>query len=104
PTAFRMWRRGEGNANGADGTAVEPGVLGGRYVEAGREVVYRVRRLWAGLGVSFLAGNLSGLLGIGGGVFKVPGLRLLCGVPIRAAAATSNFMIGVTAAASAFLY
>ena len=51
-----------------------------------------------------MAGVLSGLLGIGGGVFKVPAINLLCGVPIKAAAATSNFMIGVTAAASAFLY
>jgi uncharacterized membrane protein YfcA len=56
------------------------------------------------LGISFIAGNVSGLLGIGGGVFKVPALHLACGVPIKAAAATSNFMIGVTAAASAFLY
>ena len=37
-------------------------------------------------------------------MFKVPALHLLCGVPIKAAAATSNFMIGVTAAASATLY
>ena len=44
------------------------------------------------------------LFGIGGGVFKVPALHLVCGVPIKAAAATSNFMIGVTATASAFLY
>jgi uncharacterized protein len=57
-----------------------------------------------GLGISFIAGNLSGLLGIGGGVFKVPALHLACGVPIKAAAATSNSMIGVTATASAFLY
>jgi uncharacterized membrane protein YfcA len=105
PTALLMWRREEADPNGDPSElAVEPGALGGRYVDAGREVVYRVRRLWAGLGISFLAGNLSGLLGIGGGVFKVPALHLLCGVPIRAAAATSNFMIGVTAAASAFLY
>jgi hypothetical protein len=66
--------------------------------------VYQIRRLWAGLGISFVAGNLSGLLGIGGGVFKVPALHLACRVPIKAAAATSNFMIGVTATASAFLY
>jgi uncharacterized membrane protein YfcA len=108
PTAALMWRRGEadsGDAGDQAEPAADPGTLGGRYVErAGVAVVYRVRRLWAGLGVSFLAGNLSGLLGIGGGVFKVPALHLLCGVPIRAAAATSNFMIGVTAAASAFLY
>ena len=60
--------------------------------------------LWAGLGISFIAGIMSGMLGIGGGVFKVPALHLLCRVPIKAAAATSNFMIGVTATASAFLY
>ncbi len=54
--------------------------------------------------MSFVAGVMSGLLGIGGGVFKVPALHVLCGVPIKAAAATSTFMIGVTAAASAFLY
>ncbi len=70
----------------------------------GQKVYYRIQRLWAGLGISFIAGNLSGLLGIGGGVFKVPALHLACGVPIKAAAATSNFMIGVTATASAFLY
>ena len=43
-------------------------------------------------------------MGIGGGIFKVPALNLVCHVPMKAAAATSNFMIGVTAAASAFLY
>ena len=80
--------------------------LAGRYFDPrrGREIVYQIRRLWAGLGISFIAGNLSGLLGIGGGVFKVPALHLACEVPIKAAAATSNFMIGVTATASAFLY
>ena len=82
------------------------GRLGSRYVDPadGRTVAYRVRNLPGGLGVSFAAGGVSGLLGIGGGVFKVPALHLLCGVPMKAAAATSNFMIGVTAAASAFLY
>jgi uncharacterized protein len=82
-----------------------PSALGASYVDpSGGAVSYEVERLPAGLAVSFLAGNLSGLLGIGGGVFKVPALHLLCGVPIKAAAATSNFMIGVTAVASAFLY
>jgi uncharacterized protein len=109
PTAAIMWWRPEPAANlteSGEPVAVDPGELGGSYLDTmtGRRVVYGVRRLWAGLGVSFLAGNLSGLLGIGGGVFKVPALHLACGVPIRAAAATSNFMIGVTAAASAFLY
>jgi uncharacterized membrane protein YfcA len=106
PTGVVMWLRGAEARAGQATESADPGELGGRYVEeaSGRPVTYRVRRLWAGLGVSFAAGNLSGLLGIGGGVFKVPALHLLCGVPIKAAAATSNFMIGVTAAASAFLY
>lgn len=108
PTAILMWRgrRGSAEAQPKAGSDESLGALGARFEEPaeGRTVAYRVRRLWGGLGVSFLAGNVSGLLGIGGGVFKVPALHLLCGVPIKAAAATSNFMIGVTAAASAFLY
>jgi uncharacterized membrane protein YfcA len=107
PVALLMWiGRTKDEGVGPVAEADDPGLLGGSYVDEaeGREVVYRVRRLGAGLGISFVAGNLSGLLGIGGGIFKVPALALLCGVPIKAAAATSNFMIGVTAAASAFLY
>lgn len=82
------------------------GLLGGAYDDAaaGGRVSYRMRRLPAALGVSGAAGALSGLLGVGGGVFKVPALHLFCGVPMKAAAATSSFMIGVTAAASAVLY
>jgi hypothetical protein len=51
-----------------------------------------------------LAGGLSGLLGIGAGAFKVPALDLAMGLPIKVSTATSNFMIGVTAAASAGVY
>jgi uncharacterized membrane protein YfcA len=53
---------------------------------------------------SLVAGNLSGLLGIGGGLIKVPVMNMISGVPMKAATATSNFMIGVTAVASAFIY
>ncbi|HEY4643186.1 MAG TPA: sulfite exporter TauE/SafE family protein [Bacteroidota bacterium] len=70
----------------------------------GEEIRYRVVRVPAGLGASFFAGGISGLLGVGGGIIKVPAMNLLCGVPIKAAAATSNFMIGVTALASVFIY
>lgn len=69
-----------------------------------QRVDYQVRRLPLGLGLSFIAGNLSGLLGIGGGAIKVPAMVLLMGVPMRVASATSNFMIGVTAVASAYIY
>jgi uncharacterized protein len=80
----------------------DPGRLGGRYHddESGREVVYRVKRLPVGLSVSWLAGYISGAFGIGGGILKVPVLNVWCGVPLRAAAATSGLMIGVTAVAS----
>jgi uncharacterized membrane protein YfcA len=84
----------------------EPGALAGafRSPRTGELVRYRARRLPVGLAVSFLAGNVSGLLGVGGGFLKVPAMRLGMEVPTRVAAATSNFMIGVTAAASAVIY
>jgi len=87
-------------------TSIERGPFGGRYYEheTGQEVVYRTRRLPAALGVSLVAGSISGLLGIGGGILQVPALNAWCGVPLRAAAATSAIMIGITAAASAPLY
>jgi hypothetical protein len=65
---------------------------------------YGVRNMAPASFVSFFAGSLSGLLGIGGGVVQVPVMNLLCGVPMKAAAATSNFIIGVSAAASAYVY
>ncbi len=65
---------------------------------------YEVNNLPLGMGASFFAGNVSGLLGVGGGVIKVPTMYLLMGVPLKIAAATSNFMIGVTATAGAFVY
>jgi uncharacterized membrane protein YfcA len=85
---------------------VDPGLLGGRYYEyeSGGDVTYRVRRLPLALLVSFAAGNLSSLLGIGGGTLKVPALNAWCGVPLRVAAATSALMIGVTAVAAVPIY
>ena len=86
--------------------SVDPGPLGGRYYEEESRgtVSYRIKRLPVALLASFVAGNVSSLLGIGGGVIKVPALNAWCGVPLRAAAATSAFMIGVTATAGAVIY
>ncbi len=70
----------------------------------GKQISYRVRRAPLGFLASLIAGNLSGLLGVGGGFIKVPVIHLVCDVPMKAATATSNFMIGVTGAASAFIY
>lgn len=65
---------------------------------------YEPRRYPLGLGASLVAGALSGLLGIGGGPIKVPVMYIFMNIPLMVATATSNFMIGVTAAASAIVY
>lgn len=65
---------------------------------------YEPKRFPLGLGASLVAGSLSGLLGIGGGPIKVPVMMIFMNVPLMVATATSNFMIGVTAAASAIVY
>jgi uncharacterized membrane protein YfcA len=83
---------------------VDVGVLGGRLQEGAAVYVYRVRRLGVGILASLVAGAVSGMLGLGGGIVKVPILNTFCGIPMRVAAATSTFMIGITTAASAFLY
>lgn len=84
----------------------ERGSLGGAYLDqaTGSLVRYRAVRLWIGWSVSLLAGMLSGLLGVGGGFLEVPAMHLGMKVPIKVSAATSNFMIGVTAIASLFVY
>jgi uncharacterized membrane protein YfcA len=84
----------------------EPGTLRGAYydVGSGTLVRYEAERVDIGSSVCFLAGMASGLLGVGGGFLKVPAMTLAMRVPIKVAAATSNFMIGVTAIASLFVY
>ncbi len=89
-----------------EGEQGDKGVLRTEYVDPKTQKVvnYGVHRMAGGLLTSFVAGNISGLLGIGGGVIKVPAMNLVMGVPLRAAIATSNFMIGITAATSATVY
>jgi uncharacterized membrane protein YfcA len=65
---------------------------------------YHVRRVPLGFGLMFLAGILSGLLGIGSGAFKVLAMDQAMRIPFKVSTTTSNFMIGVTAAASAGVY
>ncbi|MEJ2289227.1 MAG: sulfite exporter TauE/SafE family protein [Deinococcales bacterium] len=65
---------------------------------------YRPRRWGLGYAVASLAGMVSGLLGVGGGFIKVPTMYAIMGVPLGVATATSNFMVGITAAASVFVY
>lgn len=70
----------------------------------GETVTYVPVRVVPGMGFSTVAGILSGLLGIGGGAVQVPLMNAVMRVPVKAAAATSVFMVGITVVASAMLY
>jgi uncharacterized membrane protein YfcA len=65
---------------------------------------YRAGRVKTGFSIMFAAGTLSGLLGIGSGALKVIAMDQAMRIPFKVSTATSNFMIGVTAAASAGIY
>lgn len=80
--------------------------LGGSYYDEaeGREITYKITGTKLGLVLMYLAGMVSALLGIGSGALKVPAMDLAMHLPMKVSTATSNFMIGVTAAASAGVY
>ena len=80
--------------------------LSGSYPDRrlGREVSYQVTRTPIGLAMMYVAGVLSGLLGIGSGTLKVIAMDTVMRLPMNVSTTTSNFMIGVTAAASAGIY
>ncbi|GAC1664356.1 MAG: hypothetical protein PVS3B3_36080 [Ktedonobacteraceae bacterium] len=80
--------------------------LGGSYPDhhLHRDVPYEVTRTPLGLAMMYFAGLISGLLGIGSGTFKVLALDVAMRLPMKVSTTTSNFMIGVTAAASAGIY
>lgn len=82
------------------------GRLAGSYRDGhtGSLVAYQAVRVPAGSVMAFGAGTVSGMLGVGGGFLKVPAMNLVMRVPIKVSAATSNFMVGITALASLFIY
>jgi uncharacterized membrane protein YfcA len=77
-----------------------PGTMAGAH----GSVPYTVHHVLPGFGVMWVAGVLSGLLGIGSGAFKVVAMDQIMRIPFKVTTATSNFMIGVTAAASVGVY
>jgi uncharacterized membrane protein YfcA len=91
-------------------TAAKPDALAerlnlkGSYPVAGGQEEYVARHVPAGFSIMFLAGILSGLLGIGSGAVKVLAMDQAMRLPFKVSTTTSNFMIGVTAAASAGVY
>lgn len=84
----------------------DPLRLGAAYRDpaTGQTVAYVPDRVGFGLGISGVAGALSGMLGIGGGAIQVPAMNLLMRVPVKAAAGTSSFMVGITAVATALVF
>ncbi|MDR2425457.1 MAG: sulfite exporter TauE/SafE family protein [Prevotellaceae bacterium] len=79
--------------------------LNGTYPDASGNIVhYNVRNVAGGFSIMTLAGVLSGLLGIGSGAFKVLAMDTVMKIPFKVSTTTSNFMVGVTAAASAVVY
>jgi uncharacterized membrane protein YfcA len=107
-TAISMLRRGDpapppGVDNAAappPATEPQPGGLEARLSGPG----YQVANLRLGTVGAIFAGVMSALLGIGGGLVKVPLMHLFMGVPLRVATATSNLMVGITASTSAIVY
>ncbi len=83
----------------------ERALSGGFYDSSiSKNIKYSVKNILPASLISFFGGSLAGLFGIGGGIVQVPLMNLVCGLPMKAAAATSNFMIGVSACASAFIF
>ena len=78
--------------------------LNGNYPTKNGLQSYSVQRVPQGFGIMFIAGSLSGLLGIGSGAVKVLAMDQVMKIPFKVSTTTSNFMIGVTAAASAGIY
>lgn len=80
--------------------------LSGKYYDPAikQTVPYTVTSVPVGFSLAMVAGGVSGMLGIGGGALKVPAMDIFMRVPMKVSTATSNFMIGVTAATSAGVY
>lgn len=84
----------------------DPHQLGAEYIDPQSRTLVRYvpRNLKPGLAISSFAGALSGMLGVGGGVIQVPVMNVLMAIPMKAAAGTSSFMVGVTTVATASVY
>jgi uncharacterized membrane protein YfcA len=103
-SAYSSLRTRHDRQNGApDALALRLRLKGSFPGDAGRES-YVAQHVPAGFGLMFTAGTLSGLLGIGSGAVKVLAMDQAMRLPFKVSTTTSNFMIGVTAAASAGIY
>ena len=96
-----LGRKSENIVSATEGMTVK-----GEYYDpcSNRTIGYCAVRLKTGLFMSLIGGAVSGIVGIGGGVIMVPIMNMIMKIPSKASAATSNFMVGVTAAASSFIF
>jgi hypothetical protein len=103
---FRKRNRATARPDAPEVAPAGPLRLGGRFYDPalGRVRRYVPRRPALGFGLMLVAGTVSGLLGIGSGALKVPAMDVAMDLPIKVSTATSNFMIGITALASALVY
>ncbi len=103
-SAWSSFRQQEHQAPQAQNLLAEKLKLSGDYPAADGREAYTAQNVPAGFGIMFVAGILSGLLGIGSGAIKVLAMDHAMKLPFKVSTTTSNFMIGVTAAASAGVY
>jgi len=105
-TAYLMWKKTVSTEDAETPPDEGNGFYSGSYMDElrGRVIHYKVKKVHYSMLVSASAGVVSSMLGVGGGFFKVPAMNILSGVPLRVATATSNFMIGFTAAAGCVAY
>lgn len=104
-SAFMMFKKKVDHANNERTSALASYFkLNGSFPTANGPQPYAVHRVVGGFAMMFVAGTLSGLLGIGSGALKVIGMDNIMKIPFKVSTTTSNFMIGVTAAASALVY
>jgi len=89
---------------GAEPPGEWPGTLGGQYDLNGRAVPYHARNLPAGLAASLVAGVIAGLSGVGGGFLKTPAMSEIMHVPVKVAAATTTFTLGITASTGLLIF
>jgi len=103
-SAWLMLRQGTSRVDAPHDPLADRLVLNGEYPGPEGTIHYCVRRVKAGFSLMFGAGLISGLLGIGSGAMKVIAMDEIMRIPFKVSTTTSNFMIGVTAAASAGIY
>jgi len=100
--SFKLKKADDGNKT--EGKVAEFLKMDSSFPTPSGQRSYHARRVPGGFGMMVVAGGLSGLLGIGSGAFKVLAMDKIMRIPFKVSTTTSNFMIGVTAAASAGIY